>query len=568
MKTTQTSVIANAYALELRESEVTIILAGEKVAYLNPLSALNVTNDDDTTFSADVESGVVTFTKVGDAVWQWTSASSLWEKKVYTLTCYENRFEYVITVYGKGRVDTVNYFLKCNEEGSLVGGMNEFYEGFYPDVDLGSGDGTYPASKSYSVYSCLSVPPMFFHSFKIAGMEPCLAFGIVAEMGEHNFTKVSYMNENGFGFATDQYGHVYVDGEWTAPKMVVYAANDHYDAGKKYCDLYFDSGICGKGDPSVKPRFWYGPIACGWIEQSAYGGVRNGDGLGFCKEIVYKEMIKKLEAKALYPSIIIIDDKWQEEYGTARPDPIRWPDLRGFIDSALEKGIHTLLWYQLWNAEGLPEECLTIDEEGNCYIKGNRKVADPSHPVYREILRENVHRLLSNEEGCYNAFGFKLDFAMCQPVGRKVRTYSGKYGVELLYDYIKQIHTYAKETKPEAIINASPCHPMFASLLDHARLHDYDADCRNGKEIFEYRAKLWSTANPCALIDTDSGGFNTHRDMMRVMLNQPQIGIPDLYCVSDLPNFAFTEEEWKTIAQVWREYGEKIDHFCNVLKTV
>ena len=103
---------------------------------------------------------------------------------------------------------------------------------------------------------------------------------------------------------------------------------------------------------------------------------------------------------------------------------------------------------------------------------------------------------------------------------------------------------------------------MFASLVDHARLHDYGGTSRNGKEIFEHRARLWGMANPSSLIDTDSGGFNTHRDMMRVMKNQPNIGIPDLYCVSDLPGFKFTPEEWATIAQTWAEYSKKCDNIC------
>ncbi|MBQ7827087.1 MAG: hypothetical protein IJ386_02350 [Clostridia bacterium] len=566
MKTTPTSVIAAGYSLELSESKIAVSLAGEEIAVLNPLTALNTTNDDNETFALDIEDdSKVTFKQVSDTVYEWESTSALWDKKVYRITCFEKRFEYTVTVYGKGRVDTVDYFGSHRSPDWKVCSSHEFCEGFYPDIALGAEDGTYYPDQSCNIYSCLSVPPMFYHSFKIAGIPTYLAFGVVAEMGEHNFCGLAYNAHYGhFSLSTDQYGHAVVDGEWTTPKMIVYPAKNHYDAGKRYCDFYFDSGICEKGDPSTKPRFWYGPIACGWIEQDAYGHGPNGDGttLFSCKEIVYREMLEKLEKRDLHPTILIIDDKWQDKYGTAYPHPDRWPDLRGFIDDTLEKGIRTMMWYQLWNAEGLPEECLTVDEEGNSYIKGDRPVADPSHPVYQKILKENVHRILSSDEGCYNAFGFKLDFAFCQPHGRKVKTYSGKYGAELLYDYIKQIRTYAKEAKPDAIINASPMHPMFASLVDHARLHDYGGGSRNGLEIFEHRAKLWGMANPTSLIDSDSGGFNTHRDMMRVMKNQPNIGIPDLYCVSDLPGFAFTEEEWSIIANLWRDYSEKCDNLC------
>ncbi|MBQ8474679.1 MAG: hypothetical protein IJ499_03340, partial [Clostridia bacterium] len=554
------------YSLELSEGAIKVFVDGEAIASLNPASALNKTTDDDEGFIPDVENTGVSFSLAeaddGYAKYIWSSSSDLWREKVYTLSCFEDRFEYAVTVKGSGRVDTVNYFLSNLADGKKLGSDHEFCQGFYPDVDLGAGDGTYLPNKSYSIYSNLSVPPMFYHSFKIAGIESCLAFAVVAEMGEHNFTGVSYdINDAKFSFSTDQYGHVTVDGEWTAPKMVIYTANDHYDAGKKYCELYFDGGICKRGDNGHKPRFWYGPIACGWFEQLAYGHSPKGNGawMGSCKEEAHTDMLAKLKEKDLNPTILIIDDKWQEAYGTAYPHPERWPDLRSFIDNNLKNGIHTFMWYQLWNSEGLPEECLTMDYDGNSYIAGNRPVADPSHPVYQKILKENVHRIISSDEGCYNAEGFKLDFAFCQPHGRKTKTYSGKYGAELLYDYIKQIRTYAKEVKPHAVINASPCHPMFASLVDHARLHDYDPACRNCKEIFEHRAKLWGMANPYALIDTDCGGFNTHRDMMRFILNQANIGIPDLYAVSDLPTFAFSDEEWAMIREMWHNYSDKID---------
>lgn len=560
MKTTPFNVNVTADSIEL-------ILAGETVATLNPLSSLYVTNDTDDGFIEDVDSSAASFEEtVIDScpAYVWTVSSSLWEKKTFTLIRRVDRFEYFVTVCGKGRVDSVNYFLSQNETGKK-GSRNEFCEGFYPDVDLGNGFGLYKPNRSMAVYSCLSVPPMFYHSYRAAGINDCIAFALVAQAGEHNFTQMDYNAEgHGFSFATDQRGHVCVDGEWTAPKIVIYTAKDHYEAGEKYSDIYFSEGICGMGDPSVKRRFWYGPIACGWIEQVAFGQSPRGDGTVqlSCKQFVYEEMMEKLEDRDLHPTIVIIDDKWQDQYGSAEVNKDRWPDLRGFIDKNLEKGIYTFLWYRLWCDEGLPEECKILDEDSNIYFRKSNLTADPSHPVYQEKLKEIMHRLLSSDEGCYNAAGLKLDFGFCQPHGRKTKPYGDKYGAELLLDYIRQIHTYAKEAKPEAVINASPCHPIFADYVDHARLHDYDSSCRDGKEIFEHRARLWSIALPNALIDTDSAGFNTHRDMMRCMMNQPELGIPDIYCVSDLPNFAFSKEEWATIADLWRDYGKKWDNIC------
>lgn len=558
--TTPTSflVTAASYALDVSETSIAVILTGETVATLPPFAAVEQTIDDETA-APDKTVGEVTFAQVADttekAVFQWTAPSSLWEKKICTLTCLENRAEFAVTVRGSGKVDSVKYFLKQGGNDELSGLSHEFCQGFYPDVALGAGDGTYLPNGKCAIYSILSVPPMFYHSYRIAGIGGTLAFGAIAEAGEHNFSAFEYHVSH---FRTNQDGHTVVNGEWTAPKIAIYTAEDHYDAGKKYCDIYFDTGIAKKGGAGVKPRFWYGPIACGWIEQYAFGNSPEGDGkiLFSCKQYVYERMLKKLAEKYLHPQILIIDDKWQDNYGTAEAHPERWPDLRGFIDNNYKNGIHTFMWYRLWDSEGVPEEYCVWDETNGKYV------CDPTNPGYQEILRTAIHRIISSDEGCYNAAGMKLDFAFWQPNGRKANTYSGKYGAELLREYIALIRKIAKEIKPDAVINASPCHPYFAELVDQARLHDYDSSSRNALEIFTHRAKLWGTANPNALIDTDSGGFNTHRDMMRFMKGQPKLGIPDLYCVSDLPNFAFTNDEWATIASIWREYGEAIDRVC------
>ncbi|MBR5447267.1 MAG: hypothetical protein IKV40_02470 [Clostridia bacterium] len=565
MKITPTSVTASSYSLKLTNTDIHVFLHGEEVATLHNLTALNTTHDDNETFTYDVEDNTgVTVEQVDDNTFCWSTTSTVWEKKIYTLKCFENRFEYYITVKGKGRVDTVEYFASYRSPEDKWRSINEFCEGFYPDIDLGSEDGTYRPERTRDIYWCLSVPPMFYHSYKCAGISTHLAFGVVAEMGEHNFTNLAYnASEGRFCFTTDQYGHAVVDGKWTTPKMVVYTADDHYDAGDKYCSFYFDGGICPKGGTPSRPRFWYGPISCGWIEQDAWASREPGRNIVHgSNETVYREMRDKLEKLDLHPQIMIIDDKWQTSYGDPYAHPDRWPDLRGFIDENYSCGIHTFLWYKLWADDGLPEECKIADELGNSYVEMPRTVVDPSHPTYKEILKKTIHRLLSSDEGCYNAAGFKFDFGFLQPRGRKVKTYSGKYGAELFFDYFKMLHTYVKEVKPDAVVNASPMHPIFGQFVDHARLHDYDSRSRNAKEVFEHRARLWGMANPTALIDTDGGGFNTHRDMMRMLKNQPNIGIPDIYCVSKLGNFCLTEDEWKTVADLWREYGEKCDNLC------
>lgn len=164
----------------------------------------------------------------------------------------------------------------------------------------------------------------------------------------------------------------------------------------------------------------------------------------------------------------------------------------------------------MWDSEGVPEEYCVFDE------RENRYVVDPTNPGYLKILRDAIHYIISDDEGCLGADGLKIDFAFWQPVGRKARSYSGKYGVELFRELVSRIREYMKAEKPYAVLNCSPCHPYFADLCDQARLHDYDYRQRNSFEEFSQRAALYRAALPGVLIDTDGCGHNTRRDTMRL----------------------------------------------------
>lgn len=568
-----THIAAATYAIEVNESSISVILAGEEVANLQPASAVDTVTECGGEFTEHKDiPAVLSFSEEQTAegyTFTWTSKSSIWEKTEYVLIAKEYHFEYFVRVTGKGNVDRVKYF-SGNVDDDFRVSTYEFDTGFtpIPTVD-GAQQCDFSAQKDFDEFSFLTVPPMFSYTFDICGMEPKLSFGLVAERGEHNFTKFAYGTrltpggyDKGFYFWTNQDGHTVVDGEWTAPRIICYGTPSRMDALKYYSDYYFASGRADAKDPGeAKPRFWYGPMACGWIEQAAQisKGLFTGAGNDACQPI-YDHFNSELKRRDLHPQIMIIDDKWQVNYGSAEVDTNKWPDLRGWIDANLaENGIYTMLWYKLWDAEGIPEEMTMYDEEGQYNDHNNKRTVDPSNPKFREFVRGQIHRLISSDEGCCNAYGFKLDYAFVQPTGRLAKSYSGKYGVELFFDYIKLIYECVKEAKPDAIVNASPCHPIFAAYVDHARLHDYFPWLRRCNEEFTFRKDLYSTALPGALIDTDGAGFRSHRDTMRYMLHAPTIGIPDLYCITDLPSITLTDEDWATVARAWKEYSEKID---------
>lgn len=126
-----------------------------------------------------------------------------------------------------------------------------------------------------------------------------------------------------FYLSTDQNGHTNVDGSWTAPEIIGYGARDELDALQSYSDYYFASGIAETKKPTVTPRFWHGPLACGWVEQIVEGHRTDKRPIEFASEKFYEDYVKRLSEHELHPQVLIIDDKWQDEYAAAMPDPAK-----------------------------------------------------------------------------------------------------------------------------------------------------------------------------------------------------------------------------------------------------
>ena len=549
----------NAYELAVENAKIGVILDGTMIARLDVRSAVHQTNDANETVK-DVEKDIPTLLSCEKngavTTFVWKNRSSLWDEKTYTLTCDPLRFTYKVTVKGHGRVDGVEYFTgDVTEHGH--GSDYEFSHGFTPCISwYNKEDYYFKASEPCHRWSVLMVPPMFCYSFRCERMTRQLMLGLVAQRGEHNFhsfdyTPTSSLWKYGFYLSTDQHGHTVVDGQWEAPAIIGTGAEDEFEAMKKYSAYYFSSGIAKTKKAAVPPKFWHGPIACGWIEQMAHPEIPISM-VDLARESLYEMYLDKLHEAGLYPRCLIIDDKWQTEYCTDVANPEKWPDLRAFVDKRHAEGIHTMLWFKIFDPEGLRDEATVTSKQS-----GER--VDVSHPEFLRVLDEALYRIFSSDEGCYDCDGIKIDYAFQIPIGREFRTYSGKYGVEWLYEFQLHIYETAKKIKPHAVINCSPCHPYFAHICDQGRLHDYDPRNRNCREDMEFRGKMFSIAMPNTLLDTDNAGFNTTRDTMRWMLHQDLTGIPDIYCVSPLPRFGMTEGDLAELAQMWKEYTDRID---------
>ncbi len=537
------------YSLRVEDGRIGVITDGCEVMTLDVRSGVHTLADGArvTDSEPDIPT-LVTEEKVGETyTFLWKNKSSLWEEKTYRLVCDPLRFIFTVSVKGKGCVDEVEYF--TGDASVKIHGSDYEFDSIFDASNPFIRWESHSFSSSVDDHrrdAVFMVPPMFLYSFTTAGLSKRFALGVAAKGGEHNFSRFDYMmrrvfkSHTTFSLSTDQSGHVTVDGEWESPMIVGFSAENDIEACEIYSKYYFTSGLAERKPVKAVPDFHKGPIACGWLEQFFNF---DGDIFAASNEDFYEEFLRELHARELYPRLLILDAKWQEKYGTCTADPAKWRDMRAFIDRRRAEGVHTMLWFMGFETEGLSEDYITEDREGRKYI-------DVSHPGYLAELDGMLYHMLSSDEGCINADGLKIDFMHRTPV----KTYSGKYGVEYKYEFLKHVYETAKRIKPDCIINHSACHPYFAHICDHARVHDYHAENRHNLEEFELRCKLFRIAMPDTLIDTDNAGFNTRRDTMRWLLRQPYVGIPALYAVRTSDYCRLTDSDYAAIAMAWREY--------------
>ena len=472
----------------------------------------------------------------------WRTQSGLWEKKDYVLECGADWARFYVRVQGEHSADALRFFdggARYETAGYLLPAAG------HADEARSLRMMTEPGVIELGYFT----PPCYCYPLFLDGGDRWLGVGLAARAGQYNFHQFMIKTANNrCGFEVPLYGKTRVSGEWESQSLLFTEGGDAFDALRAYAEWHYESGWCARKDRSNEPDWWRRPIYCGWGEQCDRARRLGGKPFDYATQRDYEDMSRRLDELDLHPGCLIIDDKWQGQYGEALPDPEKWPDLRAFADAEHKKGRRVVLWFRSWYPEGLrAEECV----EYLCTACG----ADPTSEKYRARMKETIRRLLSDEEGCCNCDGFKIDFANCMPLGKYVQTHEeGVCGVELLKRFMTMMRDCAKAVKPDALINCSCAHPYFDEIVDQARLHDYDGHQRSALQVLGYRAKLYAAALLDVIIDTDAGGVGTRREFERWVKGCAALGVPDLYYLSGSGDVRLTDADAELIRACWAEY--------------
>ena len=385
-----------------------------------------------------------------------------------------------------------------------------------------------------------------------------LGLGLSGRVDELDFVQLVYQpGDRAFNLVLEYEGHARVDGAFEAPAVLLRPrVADPYAGLSAHRGDLVARRTAPPPEPRAAPAWWTEPIFCGWGAQCQIASRERLRAPDLATQERYDAFLGVLEANGVRPGTIVIDDKWQEAYGTNLPDPRKWPDLRGWIARRHGEGRRVLLWWKAWDAEGLDAELCVRRPDG-------RPVAlDPTNPRAREVLRESIQRLVAADG--LDADGLKIDFTARTPSGRALALQGSKWGLALLHYLLSVVYVSVKEAKADALVITHVPHPAFADVTDMVRLNDMLRLDDPGPlpavvPQMRYRADVVKAAVPELLVDTDDWYVPDKATWREYLELKPELGVPALYYTTDVGREfePFDDDDYAAIRRVWDRSRER-----------
>lgn len=359
----------------------------------------------------------------------------------------------------------------------------------WPDLTLPIGHYLHPCEPVELSPGLMSPSPWCFCACGQTG--GWMSFSLEPNESELDFSEFGSVpgNGNDYCWSVGYKGCQTPRSELSAPALVLrFGLSDEFEGFARHARTLLKSGkVC---PPRLDLPGWHrGVSVCGWCWQNS----RRDS----CTQKIYEDNLRLLEAKGLDYDILTIDDFWgdPQKHGVWRCDEANWPDLRGFIDARHDEGRHVLLWLCTYST-GLPD--------------GERRdgvLNELRSPEWAERLRCDAHRMLSSDEGCYNADGIKYDYTALFPEADEADEYRG---VGYIRERFRMVYEAMTEVKPDAMIVCQSMNPYFNRYQTAIRLNDFTALPRQGLEEMRIRSRIARAVGGGLPIDTDHVSFSTY----------------------------------------------------------
>jgi hypothetical protein len=337
-------------------------------------------------------------------------------------------------------------------------------------------------------------------------------------------------------------GYRPLDGDFASPVLAITFAYDPLDALQAYTEWLDKSGFSTQ--PAAKDVYWHHlPIFCGWAEQTVESVPKGEAPNKLATQANYEKWLSILNDRNLPVGTVVIDDKWQQAYGTFEVDEKKWPDLKGFVAAQHARGRHVLLWIPVAQTDGLPPS-LCVTAQGKCVT------ADAGSPAYEAYLRPRIRHLVQD----IGIDGFKEDWVGA-PAAPGLPLTGPATGIEFVRRFQWILYSETHKWKPDAMVETQTVNALFRESSDLIRLNDIWYATRNVPNVLRLRAGI-AHISGWPLVDTDNASSTTLKDWWAYMQAQPTIGIPALYFVTrtESTQESPSDDQWTALAALWRSY--------------
>lgn len=387
--------------------------------------------------------------------------------------------------------------------------------------------------------------PLFYAFFRGA---TTMGIGLGCRPGAYRFNGLEYTGsmKHGAALYVQYCGYTQTGGEFASPEIQLSFGYDPFDCLRQHIDWIDEAGY-GTAFRFPNEEWHRAPVFCGWAEQTATlpEGMQAAEA---CTQANYERWIAEAERRGIPFGTVVIDDKWQKEYGCWVVDTAKWPDMPGFVRAQHAKGRHVLLWIPAYQSEGLPERWLARDASGKAVF------ADPANEEYARFVREGVTKLLRETD----ADGFKEDWFGRSAMGPGYGNYGALHGLEMVRRFQFLVHDAAHAVKRGALVQTQTPNPLFRESSDMLRLNDIWFATRELPEMMRERARTARIAG-WQVLDCDNASSTTIDEWFAYAQAQPRFGVPSLYFLSETESThdAMTNAHSDYLSALWRDYNRE-----------
>ncbi len=309
-----------------------------------------------------------------------------------------------------------------------------------------------------------------------------------------------------------------------AESLVVAVAGNWYAAGLAYFDALDAEGFAPKRRAEDVPAAAYRAQYDTWGDQGARRCL-----IQRFDEQHLRDIYRDFRASKLNASLFVIDDKWEDTYGSLSHDEERFPNFVSLLDEIRADGHEIGIWTAFprcedYEALGLTADAVLRNPDGSPYLQVNRKrswyVFDPTNASAAAYLADRARHLVET----YRPSLVKIDFGYEIPTPDIAAPHDLAYAGERLFlRFLEVVVGAIRAADPNVAMLYYCLTPLFSGYMDQSGTDDLWMSRGRYDEGFARRALLSTWCGAFGVVPYGSSGYDW-RSMREIWFDTAIVG--------------------------------------------